>query len=101
MEQIDLPAPPAAAPKQKRVYKKKANLTVDTKSVVVKAESPIAKAESPIAKAESPVVTEKKEKKRKKEKKEKKARPYSFVSAFSEWRKTNQWSGLCPKKGTE
>jgi hypothetical protein len=33
--------------------------------------------------------------------KEKKPRAYSFIQAFSEWRKANNWSGLCPKKGTD
>ena len=33
-------------------------------------------------------------------KKEKKPRKYSFIDAFSEWRKDNNWTGLCPKKET-
>jgi len=33
--------------------------------------------------------------------KEKKPRAYSFIQAFSEWRKANNWSGLCPKKGSD
>jgi hypothetical protein len=37
----------------------------------------------------------------KKVKEPKKPRPYSFITAFSEWRKENDWSGLCPKKGSE
>ena len=36
-----------------------------------------------------------------KEVKEKKPRKYSFIDAFSEWRKANDWSGLCPKKDTK
>jgi len=45
----------------------------------------------------------KKEKKSKavKEPKEKKPRAYSFIQAFAEWRKGNNWSGLCPKKGSD
>lgn len=52
-------------------------------------------------------VVEKKERKPRVKKvvdeapKEKKPRAYSFIQAFSEWRKANNWSGLCPKKGTE
>lgn len=33
-------------------------------------------------------------------KKEKKPRKYSFIDAYSEWRKETKWTGLCPKKET-
>lgn len=35
-----------------------------------------------------------------KEIKEKKPRKYSFIDAYSEWRKEHDWKGLCPKKDT-
>lgn len=62
------------------------------------------KEEMPLAAVED--TKAKKEPKAKKEKpvkevKEKKPRKYSFIDAFSEWRKANDWSGLCPKKETK
>ena len=36
-----------------------------------------------------------------KEMKEKKPRKYSFIDAFAEWKKSKDWTGLCPKKGTD
>jgi hypothetical protein len=51
--------------------------------------------------AEKLVVKKEKKIKEPKEPKEKKPRAYSFIQAFAEWRKEKNWSGLCPKKGTE
>ena len=53
--------------------------------------------------AEMPKMKKVKEPKEKKvkEPKEKKPRAYSFIQAFAEWRKEKNWTGLCPKKGTE
>ena len=28
------------------------------------------------------------------------ARKYTFIEAFQEWRKINNYTGLCPKRGT-
>ena len=71
---------------------KKANIEENkeevTSSLIETQEKPV---KEPKTKKEKPV----------KEVKEKKPRKYSFIDAFSEWRKANDWTGLCPKKETK
>jgi len=47
------------------------------------------------------LVEKKKQPRKVKEVKEKKPRGYSFISAFSDWRKEHDWKGLCPAKGSK